>query len=80
MCEVFNGVLVNVFMRFLMLVFEILRLESLLMECSCVAPLTPVVIVMREFVFHPWFRMFSINGLYLACFCVRACSRNLLWQ
>ena len=28
---------------------------SLLMECSCMAPLTPVVMVMRGFVCHPRF-------------------------
>ena len=59
-----------------MLVFGILRLDNLVMECSWIAPLTPVVIVMRGFVFSPWFRMFSINGLYLACLYVRACSGN----
>ena len=61
-----------------MLVFGILRLASLLLECSCIAPLTHVVIVMRVFVFHPWFRMVSINGSYLACLCVRACLGNLV--
>ena len=63
-----------------MLVFEILRLASLLMECSCIAPLTHDVMVMRGLVFHMWFRMFSISGLYLACLCVRACSGNMSWQ
>ena len=33
----------------------ILRLVNLLMDCSCIAPLTPVVIVMKGFVFHPLF-------------------------
>ena len=35
------------FMRVLMLDFGILRLASLVMACSCMAPLTPVVMVMR---------------------------------
>ena len=35
------------FVRVLMLDFEISRLVSLLMDHSCIAPLTPVVIVMR---------------------------------
>jgi hypothetical protein len=38
-----------------MLAFGILRLASLLMECSCMVPLTPAMIVMRGFVFHPFF-------------------------
>ena len=36
-----------------MLCFGILRLITLLIDCSCIAPRTPVVIVMRGFVFHP---------------------------
>ena len=35
------------------------------MECSCIAPLTPVVMVMRGLVFHPLFCMVSISGSYL---------------
>ena len=54
--------------------FGMFRLISLLMECSCMAPLvTPVVMVMRGFVFCPLFCMVSISGSYLACSCVRAC-------
>lgn len=34
-----------------MLGYGILRLASLVMECSCVAPLSPAVIVMRGLVF-----------------------------
>ena len=36
-----------------MLVFEIFSLIDLSMECSCMAPLTLVVMVMRGLVFHP---------------------------
>ena len=36
-----------------MVCFGISRLSSLLMECSCMAPQTPAMIVMRGFVFHP---------------------------
>ena len=68
------------FMSVLMFDFGILRLVSLVMDCSCIAPLTPAVMVMRGFVFHPLFRMLLISGSYLACFCVRACSGNLSWQ
>ena len=63
-----------------MLFFGILRLHSLLMECSCMAPHTPVVIVIRGFVCHPIFRTLSIKGSYLACLCMRACSGNRSWQ
>ena len=42
------------FIRVLMLVFGILRLANLWMECSYVAPLTSVVMVIRGLVFHPW--------------------------
>ena len=63
-----------------MLDFGILRLDILLIKCLCIAPLIPAVIVMRGFVFHPWFCMLSINESYLACLCVRACSGNLSWQ
>ena len=68
------------FMRVLMLVFEILRLASLLMECSCIATLTLVVMVMRGLVCQPWFCMVLINGSYLLRLCQRAWSRNLSWQ
>ena len=63
-----------------MLVFGILRLISFSMDCSCIAPLTPAVIVIRGFVFQPLFRIVLISGSYIACFCVRACSGNLSWQ
>ena len=63
-----------------MLVFGILRSASFSMDCSCIAPLTPAVIVIRGFVFQPLFRIVLINGSYFACFCVRACSGNPSWQ
>ena len=50
------------FMRFLMWVFGILRLVSLLIRCSCMAPRTPDVIVMRGLIFHHLFCRFWING------------------
>jgi hypothetical protein len=57
------------FTRFLMLDFGDFRFVSLSMECSCMAPLTPTVMVVRGLV------LFS--GSYLVCLCVRACSGNL---
>ena len=50
------------------------------MECSCIAPLTPIVMVTKGLVFYPLFCMVLFNGSYLVCLCVRAFSRNLLWQ
>ena len=47
--------------------FGIFRLISLLMECSCMAPLTFVVMVMRGLVFHLLFCMVLISGWYLVC-------------
>ena len=44
------------------------------------APLTHVVTVMRVLVFHPFFCIALISGLYLMCFCVMACYGNLSWQ
>ena len=63
-----------------MLDFGIFSFVSLSMECSCMAPLTRVVMVMRGSVFHPLFRMVSFSGSNLACSCMRACSGNLSWQ
>ena len=63
-----------------MLVFRISRSASFTMECSCIAPLTPAVIVIKGFVFHPLFRMALISGSYFVCFWKRACSGNLSWQ
>ena len=45
------------FMRFLMAGFGNFRLISLLMECSCMAPLTLVVMIIRGLIFHPLFCM-----------------------
>ena len=59
-----------------MLVLGILTLVSLSMDCSCMALRTPAVIVIRGFVFHPWFCMLLSNGSYLVC----ASSGNMSWQ
>ena len=45
-----------------MLVFGILRSASFSTDYSCIAPLTPAVIVIRGFVFQPLFRMALISG------------------
>ena len=42
-------------------------------------PLPPVVMVMMRFVFHPLLYMVLINGSYLMCLCMRACSGDLSW-
>ena len=55
-----------------MLDFGVFRLASLSMGCSCIALLTPAVMVMKGWFFHPLFCMVLISGLYLVCLCVRA--------
>ena len=65
----------RLFMRVLILDFGICRLVSFSMECSCMAPLTHVVMVIRGLVFHPLFCIALIRGSYLVCFCVM----GLLW-
>jgi hypothetical protein len=49
------------------------------MECSCMAPLTHAVMVMRGLVFQPLFWMVLFSGSYLARLCMMACSGNLSW-
>ena len=63
-----------------MLDFGILSLVSCSIEYAWMAPLTPAVIVMRGLVFHPALCILLINGSYLVCLCVMACSGNLSWQ
>jgi hypothetical protein len=63
-----------------MLVFGMLRLVSWLIECSCMAPLTPAVTVIRGFAFQPLLLILLISGSYLSCLCVQACSGNLSWH
>ena len=63
-----------------MLHFRIHSFVSLSKECSCMAPLTPAVMVIRGLVFHPLYWMALIGGPYLVCLCVRACLGNLSWQ
>jgi hypothetical protein len=62
-----------------MLVFGMLRSINLLIDCSCIAPLNPTMIVMRGFIFQPLLRIALISGSYLACFCAMACSGNMSW-
>ena len=68
------------FMRVLLLFLAILRLASFSMNCSCIAPLTPAVMVIKGFAFHPLFRIVLISESYFACFCAMACLGNLSWQ
>ena len=65
-----------------MLDFGIFSLVNLSMECSCMAPLTPVVMIMMGLVFHPLLSRVLINayGSYFMCFRVRACYGNMSWQ
>ena len=57
--------------------FGIFRLVSFLMECSCMAPLTLVVMVIRGLVFHPLVCIVLMSGSYLVSLCVRAWSGYL---
>ena len=50
----------------------------ILKEYSCVAPLTPAMMVIRGLILHPLFCKVSISGSYLLCYCMRAWSGNLL--
>jgi hypothetical protein len=43
------------FIRFLMLAFGMFSLVRFSMECLCMAPFTPAVMVMRGLVFQPLF-------------------------
>ena len=52
--------------------FGNLGLACLLMDCSSIAPLTLVVMLMRGLVFHPLFFMVLISGSYFVHLCVRA--------
>ena len=52
--------------------FSIFRLISLLMQCSCMAPLTLDVMIIRGSVVHPVFCMVLIKGSDLVCLCLRA--------
>ena len=56
-----------------MLDFGMFRLTIFfLLKCSCIAPLTPAMMVMRGLVFNPLFCMMLISESYLVCLCVRA--------
>ena len=44
-----------------------------IIKCSCMTPLTPVMTVMTGVTFHSLFLRVFISGLYLVCFCTRAC-------
>ena len=65
------------FISFLMLDLGICKSVSFWMESSCMAPLTPAVIVMMGLAFHPLLWIAWLSGSYLLCFCVMACSGNL---
>ena len=63
-----------------MWVLGIFRFVNCSIEVSCIAPLTPAVMVMRGLVFHPLALSVVISGSYLECLCERACLGNLSWQ
>ena len=63
-----------------MLDFGTFSFVSLSMKRSCMASLTPTVMVIRGLVLHPLFWIVLFSGSYLVCLCVRDCSWNLSWQ
>ena len=60
-----------------MQVFGTFRSISCSMAFSCIAPLTPAVIVTKGLIFHPLLFSAAISGSYLVCLCMRAWSENL---
>ena len=58
------------FIKKIMLDFEIFSFVSLSMECSCMTPLTPAVMVMRGLVLHPLFCIVLLMG-HMWCVFVR---------
>ena len=66
--------------RVLMVGFSIFILISLLMQCSCMAPLTLAMMIIRGLIFHPVFCMVLIKGSDLVCLCLRAWSGYMSWN
>ena len=68
------------FMRVLMVIFGIFRCVSFLMECSCMAPLTPTMMVISGLVCHPLICISSMRESYLVCLYVRLSPYLKLWN
>lgn len=60
--------------------FSILRVFIFVMECLWMAPLTPTVMVVRGFAFHPFYFDVVISGSFSLCLCLMVSSRYLSWQ
>lgn len=58
--------------------FGMLIWLSSFMKCLCMAPLTPVVMIMRGFIFQMLFREVFIGESNSVCLCSRACFGYLL--
>jgi hypothetical protein len=67
-CEAFDGVLVYVFHESLMVTFGIFRCVSFLMECLCMAPLTPAMMVVSGLVCHPLICIVLMRGVVFFVF------------
>lgn len=65
------------FTKVLILCFKMLRLVIFMRDCLHIASLTPIVMVMRGFMFHSLFCMVLIGGSYLLCLWSKAWSGNL---
>ena len=68
-----------IFFILVYMVFGMLSSFNFLMGCSCIAPLTLAVIMIRGLIIHPLFWMALIKGSCLVCFCVIAYYGNLSW-
>ena len=60
-----------------MIDYGIFMLASLLMKCSCTAPLTPAVMMIRVFACHRRFCMVLINGSYLLFIQKELCKNEI---
>ena len=72
MCKCFISVLI--------LFLGILTVSRSLSDCLCIAPLTPVVMVMRGLTFQPVVLNVWMSGLYFVVFSLWVVFGNLSWQ
>jgi hypothetical protein len=80
MIKVFDGILVYVFHEYFDIGYWEIEFIEFIIENSCMATLTPIVIMMKGFTFQPLFWQVLISGSYLVCLCLRAWLRNMFWQ
>lgn len=64
------------FIRLSIVVFGVFILLSFIIECSCMAPLTPTVIMISALTFHPLCLRVSISGSHFLHLALMAVSHN----